>query len=332
MAIIFAKDSGLNDTLWKPTGQVLASVMQDADSEQNDYDGFVNAVFNVSRSRKYGEKLGSMTEFSDFEAVDEGGVFPADELQAGVSKLIVHTAFAKKFVCTREMRDDSDIDTMKVVSQNFVRSAKRSRAAFASAALTSQSKSFVYQGRTYDRTTGDGKALFAQDHPGLKGAVSAQSNIFTNPFGSDATMLYRLANIGRNFRNQSGIVEGHSFDTIIIPSDQPMLEDLILRIIHSSQVVGSANNDVNTQKDRWRLVVDPLWQTGDKAPYILMSSKANKQKQGNKLYDRVPLSMRSWVDNDTENLCWSGYQRYSVGFYDWRHVLMGGADSGSTLS
>lgn len=332
MAIIFSKNSGLNDELWKPVGQVLTSVMQDTDTEQSDYDGFVKSAFCVSKSTKYAEKQGSMTEFSDFAPVNEGDTFPADDIQQGMSKLIIHDAFAKKFICTREMRDDNNIETMKIAAANFVRSAKRSRAQFASSALTSQGTTFLYGGKKYDRTTGDGKALFATDHPGVKGGVSAQSNVFTNAFGTDATMLYRLANIGRNFKNQSGIVEGYNFDTIVIPSDQPALEDLILRIIHSSQIVGSGNNDVNTQKDRWKLVVDPLWQSGSAAPYIIMSSKANTQKQGSKLYDRVPLDMKNWIDNETENLCWSGYQRTGVGFNDWRHLIMGGATTGSTLT
>ena len=29
------------------------------------------------------------------------------------------------------------------------------------------------------------KALFATDHPGIKSGVAAQSNVFTNAFGSD---------------------------------------------------------------------------------------------------------------------------------------------------
>lgn len=332
MAIVFAKNSGINDGLWKPVGQVLTSVMQDADAEQSDYDGFVKAVFNASPSSKYAEKISSMTEFGNFDEKVEGGAFASQEIQEGNSKLIVHSAFGDKFSCSEEMREDGDIDIMKIASMNFVRAAKRSRATFASNALTAQGTSFTYNGKTYDRTTGDGKALFAVDHTGVKSGVATQSNVFTNAFGTDATMLYRLANVGRNFRNQSGIVEGYTFDTIVIPSDQPALEDLIDRIIHSAQIVGSGNNDVNTQQNKWKKVVDPLWQSGASAPYILLSSKANQNKQGNKLYDRKPLVMKNWVDNDTDNLCWSGYMRFGVGFYDWRHVIMGGATTGTTLA
>ena len=53
------------------------------------------------------------------------------------------------------------------------------------------------------------------------------------------------------FLNDSGIVQGYTFDTIIIPGNVPELEDLIKRIIRSDLIVGSNNNDVNTQKGLW---------------------------------------------------------------------------------
>jgi len=73
-------------------------------------------------------------------------------------------------------------------------------------------------------------------------------------------MLNRLANILYNYKNQSGIKQGYKADTIVIPSNVPALEDLIRRIIASEQIVNSPNNDINTQKGKWTLIVDPLWE------------------------------------------------------------------------
>ena len=160
-----------------------------------------------------------------------------------------------------------------------------------------------------------------------------QSNVFTNAFGNDATMLGRLANIGRNFKNDSGIVQGYTFDTIIIPGNCYALEDLIKRIIRSDLIVGSSNNDANTQKGLWNLIVLPTWQAAEgKNPYIIMSSAANKELRGTVLFDRTKLDVRNWVDNSTRNLIWNGRARMSCGFNNWRHVIMGGADAGTTLS
>ena len=332
MAISFSKNSGLNDDFWKVEAQVLQSVMQDVDSEKNNYDKFVSDTFIEKTSKKYAEKTGSMTSLGNFSIVGEGESAPMDDMQEGFTKLIVHSTFMKGFSCTREMKDDGDIDIMKTAAANFVRSYKRTRAQLASDALTTEAASFTFSGKALDKTTGDGKALFATDHPGKKAGVADQSNVFTNAFGTDATILNRLANIGRNFKNQSGVVMGYTFDTIIIPSNCYKLEDLIKRIIRSDLIVGSSNNDVNTQKGLWNLIVDPMWQVESGEPYILMSSEANKEMTGSVFYDRVPLDVKNQVDFDTRNLEWNGYGRMSAGFRDWRHVILGGASSGTTLS
>jgi len=333
MAVIFSKHGGLNDEAWKTIDTELSMVIQDTDTEKNKDDELVKALFNVKTSKKFGEKQGSMTEFGNFEEVTEGDNGIQDDYNMGFSKLIEHHQFIKTFMCTREAKDDGNIDLMKQTAANFVRAYKRSRAQFASDALTAEGTTFLYGTKSYDKTTGDGKALFATDHPGKKTGVPVQSNVFTNAFGTDATMLYTLANIGRNFKNQSGNVMGYNFDTIIIPGNVPDLEDLIKRIIHSHQIVGSDYNDINTQEGIWKLIVDHRWTAAaGKKPYILMSSEAQRELNAGVFFDRVPLDVSNEVLNKSRNLEWSGYARWSAGFNNWAAYILGGADNGTTLS
>lgn len=333
MAVTFSKHGGLNDEAWKVIDTELSMVIQDTDTEKNKDDELVKALFNVKTSKKFGEKQGSMTEFGNFVEVAEGDNAIADDIQMGFSKLIEHTQFIKGFTCTREAKDDGDIDMMKIAAANFVRAYKRSRAQFASDCLTSEGATFVYGGKSYDKTTGDGKGLFATDHPGKKTGVGVQSNVFTNAFGNDSTMLYRLANIGRNFKNQSGNVMGYTFDTIVIPGNAPRLEDLVKRIIHSHQIVGSDYNDINTQEGLWKLVVDHRWEAAaNTEPYILMSSEALKELNAGVFFDRVPLDVANEVDINSRNLKWSGYTRFSAGFYAWSAYILGGAQNGTSLT
>ena len=333
MAVMFSKHGGQNDEAWKVIDTELSMVIQDTDTEKNKDDELVKALYNVKTSKKFGEKQGSMTEFGNFVEVAEGDNAIQDDVQMGFSKLIEHTQFIKGFTCTREAKDDGNIDMMKIAAANFVRAYKRSRAQFASDCLTAEGATFVYGGKTYDKTTGDGKGLFATDHLGKKTGVATQSNVFTNAFGSDATMLYTLANKGRNFKNQSGNVMGYTFDTIVIPGNAPALEDLIKRILHSEQIVGSNYNDINTQKDGWKLIVDHRWEnTQTKVPYILISSEALRELNAGVFYDRVPLDVANEVDINSRNLKWSGYTRFSAGFYDWRAFILGGAQVGTNLT
>lgn len=333
MAVTFSKHGGLNDEAWKVIDTELSMVIQDTDTEKNKDDELVKALYNVKTSKKFGEKQGSMTEFGNFEEVTEGDNGIADDFGMGFSKLIEHHQFIKTFTCTREAKDDGDIDMMKAAAANFVRAYKRSRAQYASDALVTEGSTFLYGGKSYDKTTGDGKALFATDHPGKKTGVGTQSNVFTNAFGDNATMLYRLANIGRNFKNQSGNVMGYTFDTLVIPGNCYRLEDLAKRIIHSSQIVGSDHNDINTQQGLWKLVVDHRWEAAaGTEPYIIMSSEAQRELNAGVFFDRVALDVSNEVLNKSRNLEWSGYARWSAGFNNWAAFVLGGASAGTELS
>ena len=308
--------------------------MVDADNEKNDDDTLVKSLFVVRNSKRFGEKTAGMSSFSSFKYTAEGSAATEDALQEVNAKLIEHSPFMKAFVCTAEAKEDSNFDPIAAASKNYVRSYKRTRAEFATAALVNGTgTTFTYGGHSgFDCTGPDGKALFATDHPGAT-SVAAQSNVFTDAFGDDDEMLSRLANIGKNFMNYSGHVMGYDFDTIIVPGNCWRLIRLCQKIAQSDNQVNTDFNDANVNKGLWKLVVDPHWQAASgKEPYIIMSSKARDELNGSLFYDRIPLTIKQDVDVMTQNLVSSGRCRFSAGFGDWRHVIMGGADTGTTLN
>lgn len=331
--VVFSKLSGANDSVFKAVEGLLTEIILDVDNGKTNDEEVLKAMFNVKKSKKFGERTGGMTEFSNFDIVEEGGEAIADEMQEGFGKLITHLAFNKGFTITREMIDDGRLDDAKIIAKNFMKAYKRSQLEYATQALVTEGSSFMYGSRSLDKTTGDGKGLFATDHLGKKANVATQSNVFTNELGTDITTLNRLGNIGRNFKNESGIINGYTFDTLVLPGNTPDMEETANRIIGSNLVVGSANNDINTQKGKWRLVVNHRWEAaaGTK-PYLVMSSEANEALQGSVFFNRVALDIMNKIDEKTRNLEWSGYTRFSAGFFNWRHIIMGGATTGTTLT
>lgn len=333
MAVIFSKSSGAANDYWNEWADMIQMKMKDTDNEKNNDDELVNALFNVKKSKRFGEKIAGLSTFGNFEAVDEGAEAPADTLKETEPKLITHSEFKKLFEVTKTMKEDLQFDIVATKAAAYVRAYKRSRAEFASAALTSAAKTFTYGSKTgLDSTTADGLALFDEAHTGLTG-VATQSNVFTNAFGNDDAMLNRLANIGMNFKNATGHVMGYTFDTLIVPGNAYRLITLGKKIINSDQQVGSSFNDVNVNKGIWKLVVDHHWQVAEGSePYIIMSSQANKDLMGSMFYDRTPLEIEQDVDVRTQNLISSGRGRFSAGFGDWRHIIMGGAAAGTELT
>lgn len=333
MAVVFSKSSGAANDYWNEWADMIQMKMKDTDNEKNNDDELVNALFNVKKSKRFGEKIAGLSTFGNFEAVDEGAEAPADTLKETEPKLITHSEFKKLFEVTKTMKEDLQFDIVATKAAAYVRAYKRSRAEFASAALTSAAKTFTYGSKTgLDSTTADGLALFDKAHTGLTG-VATQSNVFTNAFGNDDAMLNRLANIGANFKNATGHVMGYTFDTLIVPGNAYRLITLGKKIINSDQQVGSSYNDVNVNKGIWKLVVDHHWQVADGTePYIIMSSQANKDLMGSMFYDRTPLEIEQDMDVRTQNLISSGRGRFSAGFGDWRHIIMGGAAAGTELT
>lgn len=333
MAVIFSKSSGAANDYWNEWADMIQMKMKDTDNEKNNDDELVNALFNVKKSKRFGEKIAGLSTFGNFEVVDEGAEAPADTLKETEPKLITHSEFKKLFEVTKTMKEDLQFDIAATKAAANVRSYKRSRAEFGSNALTSAAKTFTYGSKTeLDSTTADGLALFDKAHTDLTG-VATQSNMFTNAFGNDDAMLNRLANIGMNFKNATGHVMGYTFDTLIVPGNAYRLITLGKKIINSDQQVGSNYNDANVNKGMWKLVVDHHWQVANGTePYIIMSSQANKDLMGNMFYDRTPLEIEQDVDVRTQNLVSSCRCRFSVGFGDWRHILLGGAATGTELT
>jgi hypothetical protein len=55
---------------------------------------------------------------------------------------------------------------------------------------------------------------------------------------------------------------------------------------------------------------------------MIMSGEANRNLSGNMFFNRVPLTVTSWVDHHTGNYVWGGRCRFGVGFGTYKHILL----------
>lgn len=193
----------------------------------------------------------------------------------------------------------------------------------------------VFNRATVNLATGDGLALFSKSHPYMaKKVKGTQSNRFWGTIDSAAAFeeyLNLSANALRNFKDENGDVLGYVADTIVLPGNAPKLEQWAKSVCGSERVAGSSNNDINTQYGNWSIAVIPEWQLqeGDSSRFMIMSSDANKQLAGNMFFNRIPLSIKSWIDNHTGNYIWNGRCRFGVGFGSWKHMALVSAASDS---
>lgn len=340
MAVLVRSNDVLaNDETWNEWSDQLAGLMYDEDTNKNKDEELLKAIFNVKKSERFAEKAGTFGSLGNFKETAEGADATDDTLEQGYFNLLQHKKFTNQITMSREWADDANIDLMAQRAKQMVKSYKRSQAQFASDLLTGGASSTVtYEGHTYSTVGADNVPIFSSAHPLksstiISGGTSVQEtecNLFTNAI-SGSQILNRFANIMRNFKDDRGHALGILADTIVIPGNAYYLEDLIKKIIGSDGEVGNDYNDINTQRGKWKLVVDHLWtpEIADQtaAPAIIMSAEANKELMGNTFWNRVELDVMPEIEVKSRNLRYNGYARWSAGFYNFRHAIMVGSSA-----
>ena len=336
--IIRRSDNLANNAQWDEWATLLDAVIYDSAVQQNNYDDIVKALTVEKSSKRWGEKSITMGGLGDFQAKAEGEAAAQDEYEQGFDKFVRHASFGLEVMISKELRDDNQFDDAKQKAINLVQAYKRTRARLATQAITQAvegTSNISFNSATIDVTCGDNKSLFhsAHDLKSIEGAT--QANYFSDVLGSNTSVLNKATIKMRNFKDDKGNVLGFVPDTILLPGNDPEYEDFVKRVIGSDGEVGSDHNDINTQRGKWKMVVDPEWTPTISAtnhPVILMSSQALKALQGTKFYDRTKLDILSREDEHTRNLTYNGFARMSITFPNWRHVMMLGAgDATMTL-
>lgn len=301
--------------------------------------GIRDQLFNVEKSSGFADTIVAQNEFPVFGAVAEGAAAPEVSISETYKKVVENIQFMQEFNITAKMMEDSHYGVgadAKRRAENFTRAYYRTMheaCAFALANGTATAGTFA--GTSLDLSTGDGKALFAIDHAWGKGTTAGtQSNYFesADAFGSEASFEDALSELAlkiRSMKDENGKPLGYTADTIILPGNCGTAERLAKKVCGTNQPMGGTNAAyINTQYGNWNVVVIPTWAIADttKPEVLVMSSEANKALAGNMFYNRVPLTIRDFVDVHTFNYTWTGRCRFGVGFGNYKHIVKLTAD------
>lgn len=328
---IYSKMSGTNDAMFGKFEHPIKMLIESESNACEKAEKILNTLFNVEKSNRYAETIIGESDFDTFQSVGEGQGAENDSVETTFKKTIEHITFMKEFTITKEMADDSKIGIsadIKSKPKKFVRAYYKTRSKLACWALINgTSTSGVFNKKRVDLSTADGKPLFsdAHDYATEKMAGKTQSNYFYGDIASDSAKLEEalgvLANKVRNFKDENGETMGYVADIVIVPCNRPKLEAMVKKVVGSERTVGSNNNDINTQYGNWSVLVLEGWETTDDR-IMVMSSEANENLYGNMFYNRIPLDIRSNIDDHTRNYFWNGYCRFGVGFNTWKHIAL----------
>ena len=330
--ITFTEGSNLQNSIFGKSQEPIRMFLEKR-GEAFEQESIAKEIFVMQKSTHWAEKLTGMTTMEGFQPVGENGAYPVDSIREGYNKVIEHMTWKDSFSISREIMDDSKILDLRQKPLGFITGYYRTRENFAAALLGSairKQTSVKFYGFTFDTKTADGSALFATNHaPKVKGGN--QSNLWADAFSNDALMAAEERM--QNMVDDSGNILDIAPDTILIPNLY-QLKKSVFSAIGADQDPETANNGFNYNYGRWTVIVWPYLNrhiTANTAPWVLMDSKFNKDYNGAVWFDRVPLEVRSTLDDGNDANVWRGYARFNAGFNDFRFASCGGVDGGTQL-
>lgn len=332
--MIFSKSSGLNDSIYGKSEAPIKAFLE-ANVKSYEEMSTIKKIFKMVESENYGEKYTGLTGLArGFQPVGEGGAYPTDERQEGYSKFLENITWKDSFQVTEEMIEDAKVlDLNKIGARGFIDQFYLTREKYGAQLLVGAvaGTTSSFRGITMDCTSADGVALFSTAHTSKTGNTGTQSNKFAGAF--DVDVLGKIETKMQNFTDDNGEVLNVAPNTIIIPNDA-VLKKAVFAAIGADKDPATANNGFNYEFGRWNVIVSPylnaLIGETDK-PFFLLDKKYNDNYNGLLFLDRIPLTVKSWIDDNTDNNVWSGRARFVCGANDWRQIAVGGVTGATAL-
>ncbi len=270
-------------------------------------------LFDVERSDRSFEEEVLMTGFGTAPVKSEGDQVFFDTASEAWTSRYTHETVAMAFAITEEAIEDNLYGTTGKMKANAMGRAMANAKQVKAANVFNNgfSTSSLYAG-------GDGKPLFATDHPTL--AAGTQSNKVSSDL-SETALEAALINISLT-KDDRGLLIGARAVSLHIP---PQLQFVAHRILFSDLRVGTADNDTNAMKDMG------LFSKGYTVNHRFTDPNAwfirTDVPNGTKMFIRAPLATKDDVDFLTGNMRYKARERYSFGWSDWRQWF---GSSGST--
>jgi len=319
--MIISKTSGVMDSAFGKSQEPIRMILEEQEEAWQKM-SIIDHIFFKDETKDFANKYTTETSMGDFKPVGEAGKYPETDFQEGYSKVIEPETWKNSFAITQEMIEDSKMGKVRSKTNQFMMTYNRTRELFAAKLLSvGNATTMNFGGKNFDISCADGKAMFATDHPSITGGTAAQSNLYGGAFSYD-NLSYAEEKM-HYFKDDNGQILTVTPDTIIIP-DKAAIKKLVFEAIGSENNPTTANNATNFHFGRWNIVFSPYLEaisgtSGD--CWMLMDSTFNDAYQALIWLDRIPLTLRSTFDENTDNNVWRARARHGAAPNNWRTIL-----------
>ena len=263
-------------------------------------------IFDTETSDRAFEEEVMLSGFANAAVKPEGQGVTFDDAQETFTARYTNETIALAFAITEEAIEDNLYDRL---------ASRYTKALARSMANTKQVKAaaVLNNGFNANFAGGDGKALFATDHPTLAGSFS---NELSTPAELNETSLEQSLIDIAAFTDERGLKIAAQGVKLIIPS---ALQFTAERLMKSTGRTGTADNDINA------LASMGMIPQGYAVNHYLTSTKKFFIKtdvpNGLKHFVRSPIKTSMEGDFDTGNVRYKARERYVFGFSDPRGMF-----------
>lgn len=259
-------------------------------------------IFDTENSERSFEEETKLSGFSAAPVKQEGAAMEYDNAQEAFTARYNHETVAMGFSITEEAIEDNLYDSL---------SARYTKALARAMAYTKQVKAASILNNGFDSgvTYGDGKELFATDHPLVSGGTN--SNEPTIAADLNETSLESAVIQISQWTDERGLLIAARPRKLIVP---PNLMFVATRLLETELRTSTADNDINAIKTNGSIP------EGYAVNHYLTDTNAWFLKtdvpNGLKHFQRVAMQTGMDADFDTGNSRYKARERYSFGVSD----------------
>jgi len=274
--------------------------------EYKNYENQHSEIFDKESSDRAFEEEVMLSGFGTAGVKQEGSAVGYDDAQETFTSRYTHETIALAFSITEEAIEDNLYDSL---------GSRYTKALARSMATTKQVKAANVLNNGFNSAFkgGDGKELFATDHPTLNGTV--KNELSTAADLNETSLEQSLIDIA-DMKDERGLKIAARGVKMIIPS---ALQFTAERLMKSSLRTGTADNDTNAIKSMGMIpqgyVVNNYLTDTD--AFFIKTDVPN----GMKYFERAALKTAMEGDFDTGNMRYKARERYSFGFSDFRGIF-----------
>ena len=275
--------------------------------EYKQYDQEHTAIYTTESSDRAFEEEVMLSGFAQAQVKPEGSGVVYDKAQETFTARYTNETIALAFAITEEAIEDNLYDRL---ASRYTKALARSMAQTKQVKAASPLNNGLPSGSFL---AGDGKTLFATDHPTIAGTFS--NTLATAADLNETSLEQSMIDIAA-LTDERGLKIAARGVKMIVPSENQFTAE---RLMKSQGRTATADNDINA------IVSMGMVPQGYRVNNYLTDSDAfyiiTDVPNGMKMFTRAPLTTAMEGDFDTGNVRYKARERYSFGVSDPRGIF-----------